>query len=90
MTKTGPAPTLRAPDGSFASVLIAAREKAGVTRAEMARLLDVSPPSITNFESGDRATYGLREDTIRRYAEALGLEVRLELVPRPKRRARRR
>lgn len=86
MGKTGPASTITAPPGSFAETMALAREAAGVTRAEMARRLGVTPAAVTGYESGDDSTQGAREVTLRKYAEALELDLRLEFVPRKRRR----
>ena len=70
-------PTERVPpEGTWARVLYDAREAAGLTRAQMARLLDVAPPQVTRWESGD---VPIGEDVARRYAEALGKRARLTL-----------
>lgn len=66
----------RAPEGSWAAVLCAAREAKGLDRAAMARLLGVHPPQVTRWESGD---VEIGESVVRRYATALGLAARLTL-----------
>jgi transcriptional regulator with XRE-family HTH domain len=64
--------------GSFAITLREARESKNLRRADMARLLDVAPTVVTKIESG---RHPILETTVRRYAEVLGMRVRLELVP---------
>lgn len=66
----------RPPPESWASVLVAWREAAGLTRAEMARRLGVAPPHVTRLESGG---VEIGEKAVKRYAAALGKRARLEL-----------
>jgi transcriptional regulator with XRE-family HTH domain len=70
-------PKVRPPKNSFAAVLVAARMKKGITRAEMARRYKAAPTVITRLESGRNQ---LSEATIRRYARALGMRPALNLL----------
>jgi DNA-binding XRE family transcriptional regulator len=73
------------------SALIAARNEAHLSQSELARRMSVPPGTISRFES---AQHSPRLDTLVQYAEALGYEFRLQLVPghvvTPARGARRR
>ncbi len=60
---------------TFSRVLREAREGAGITQAALAERMGVAPPTVCRWELGAN----LSETTIRRYAEALGMKVRLEL-----------
>lgn len=61
----------------FSDVLRAARERCGVTRAELARRCGVKPPVVTRWESGASM---IGEATVQKYAAALGLRVRLAMA----------
>jgi transcriptional regulator with XRE-family HTH domain len=61
----------------FGSMLKAARERAGINQAEQARRMGISASAVNRIESGKRPVC---EDTIARYAEALGARVVFELV----------
>lgn len=65
--------------GTFAADLQAARERRKLSRGEVARRMGVGAPQVSRMESG---RYKLREDSIRRYAAALGSEVRLTVKAR--------
>ncbi len=60
------------------SALIAARNEANLSQSELARRMSVPPGTISRFES---AQHSPRLDTLVQYAEALGYEFRLQLVP---------
>lgn len=61
---------------TFSSALRSARERAGLTQAELAGRLGISQSNVAEFERSS----ALSETTVRRYATALGLEARLSLV----------
>ncbi len=60
------------PDGGFLlpRVATAMRERAAVSRAEIARRLGVAPSAVTQFEAPSNPT---TEPTVRAYADALGV-----------------
>ena len=66
--------------------LVEARQKVGLTQAEMARRLGVSQAQVARIEKRGYDTHTL--NTLRRYVAALGggfvLEVRVAAVDRPK------
>jgi transcriptional regulator with XRE-family HTH domain len=64
------------------------REKAGLTQAELAKRTGVSQPMIAKLESGRADNLTLR--TFVRYAIALGYAPRIDFVPVPLVKARRR
>ena len=55
-----------------------ARERAGLTRTELARRARVSPRALASYEAGEA---GPRMETARRRIEACGFELRMELAP---------
>jgi transcriptional regulator with XRE-family HTH domain len=65
--------------GTFAADLQRARERRKLSRGEVSRRMGVRPELVSRMESG---RYRLREDSVRRYAEALGCAVRLALTSR--------
>lgn len=68
----------------LAAVLIDARKRRRVTQAQLAERMGVKQSAIARLESGKVAAKG---ETLRRYADALGYEVRLSLVPKRQGRA---
>jgi transcriptional regulator with XRE-family HTH domain len=65
-------------DRSFHLVLRQARIDARITQRELAKRLGQHPTAISRVERGD---FAVTELWVRRYADALGLEVWLVLVP---------
>ena len=55
-----------------------ARERAGLTRTEVARRARVSRRALAGYEAGEA---GPRLETARRCIEACGFELRMELAP---------
>jgi DNA-binding XRE family transcriptional regulator len=70
-----------ADDKKVGDVYTAIREGAGLTKVELAEQLDVSEGSVRQLEKG-RSSPSLK--TLKKYADALGYEVRIELVPTDK------
>lgn len=56
-----------------------AREKAGVTQAELARRLGTRQSNISRLEQGD---YNFTVEMLERIAQALQSELKIEIVPR--------
>ena len=54
-----------------------ARERAGLTRAELARRARTSPSAVARYETGRSSP---KIDTARRCLDACGFELRIELV----------
>ncbi len=69
------------PERTFSHDLMGARQLAGLNRADFAQRYQADPTVITRIESGD---FSVTEKTVRRYAAALGLRVRLSFEPDPK------
>ena len=63
---------------SLARAVIAARKRAGLTQAELARRMGTTQPAVTRMESG-RIQPSLR--TLRRLAEATGSKLTIRLEP---------
>lgn len=59
--------------------LLALRESRGLTQAQVAKLLGISQPAVAKLEAGAR---NVKLATLCRYAEALGAQLRVELVRR--------
>jgi len=60
----------------IARTLKSAREKAGVTQDEMARMLNVKQPTVNRFESG---TANISIETIWKYMNALNVDINFTL-----------
>jgi transcriptional regulator with XRE-family HTH domain len=63
--------------------LLKARKQAGLTQAEIAERMGTKAPAVARLESGggsDRHSPSL--GTLRRYAEAVGCDLVVRLVPR--------
>ena len=59
--------------------LLAARNRAGLSQAEVARRMNSHPPTVCRLETGHHLpTFAL----LARYAEATGCELRVDLIPR--------
>jgi transcriptional regulator with XRE-family HTH domain len=56
-----------------------AREQAGITQRELAELLGCTQPAISQAEAGGAS---LSVATLQRFADALGCELELAIVPR--------
>jgi DNA-binding XRE family transcriptional regulator len=65
-----------APEFELAQALISARAKAKMTQAEVAEAMGTGQAAVARIESGKPSTL----TTLRRYAAALGREVRIVLV----------
>jgi transcriptional regulator with XRE-family HTH domain len=71
---------------AFASELIAARSRAGLTQEELAAKMDTSQSAIARMESGRTIPSG---STLRRFARATGTRLRITFEPaKPPKRAR--
>lgn len=65
------------------SELLQARRRAGLTQSEVAERMGTKTPAVARLEAGGgsmRHSPSLR--TLRRYAEAVGCELEVRLVPR--------
>jgi DNA-binding XRE family transcriptional regulator len=58
--------------------LVGRRHAAGLTQADVARLMGTSQPAVARLEAGST---DLRLSTVARYAEAVGHEVSWQLLP---------
>jgi predicted transcriptional regulator len=62
---------------AFGRKLRAAREKAGLSQSELAKLAGVNQPAIPTLENG---RIDVRISTVRKFAKALGLRMK-DLLP---------
>lgn len=70
---------------ALASAMIAARKRAGLTQAELAKQMDTSQTAIARMESGRSLPSGT---TLKRFARATGTRLRITFEPaKPKKRA---
>ena len=68
-----------------ARLIYEARTKAGLTQAQLARLIGTSQPVISQLEDADYRGHSLT--MLRRIASALGKRLKIEFVDRPVRRS---
>lgn len=66
------------PTASWAALLRAARQRAGLTQVQLAELLGVTQPTVAAAERSRDVT----ESLVTRWAKALGIEAELRLVRR--------
>jgi DNA-binding XRE family transcriptional regulator len=69
--------------GSSYAVLeacLAARRNAGMTQADVAKIMGTSRPAVARIESA-RSTHAPSIRTLQRYAAAVGCRLRIELEP---------
>ena len=69
------------PEFSFLKAILSARQKAGLSQAEIAKLMGTKPPAITRLESS--LTSGKHSPsiaTLKKYAEVLGYHLEIRLV----------
>ena len=71
---------------AIAHAIILARTERNLTQAQLAKMIDTKSPAISRIESG-RHLPSLA--TLTKIAEALKLDLRVELAPRPQGRSRR-
>ncbi len=69
------------PEFTFLRAMLSARQKAGLTQADIAERMGTKPPAITRLESS--LTSGKHSPslaTLKKYAEALGYHLEIRLV----------
>lgn len=66
------------PEFAVAQQLIAARNRAGMSQAEVARRMGTTQSSVARLESGQRLP---AMNSLRRYANAIGHRLEVRLVP---------
>lgn len=66
------------PEFALARQLIAARNRAGLSQAEVARRMGTTQSSVARLESGQRLP---AMKSLRRYASAIGHRLEVRLVP---------
>ncbi|MBV1775300.1 helix-turn-helix domain-containing protein [Burkholderiaceae bacterium DAT-1] len=66
---------------ALASILLNAREAAGLTQAEVATRMQTKAPAIARLEAGGKHSPSI--STLRRYAAAVGCTLEIKLTPRP-------
>jgi|AP95_1055475.scaffolds.fasta_scaffold343398_1 DNA-binding XRE family transcriptional regulator len=69
------------PDYELLDVLLAARKQAGMTQREVAEAMGVKHPSVARLESSS-ATHSPGLRTLRKYAEAVGCELKITFTPK--------
>ena len=63
--------------------LLKARLKAGKTQDEVAEIMHTSKSTVSRLENGGgKSKHSPSMDTLRRYASALGYELKIQLVPK--------
>lgn len=67
-----------APEFELAKTLIDARLRADLSQAEIAEKMGTTQPAIARLESGRQVP---STKTLRRYADATGSRLRIELIP---------
>ena len=65
------------PEFELAQALIDARLRAGLSQSDVAARMGTSQPAVARLESGRKPTLKALE----RYAEAVGMKVKIRLVP---------
>ena len=63
-----------------ANELVAARTRAGMTQEAVAQRMGTTKGAISRLENGDKHTPSI--GTLRRYANAVGCAIKIELVPK--------
>ncbi len=69
------------PEFTFLRAMLSARQKAGLTQADIAERMGTKPPAITRLESS--LTSGKHSPslaTLKKYAQALGYHLEIRLV----------
>ena len=75
------------PEFSVFDVLLKARNKAGLTQSDVADRMGTKTPAIARLESGGGSKkHSPSIETLRKYAEAVGCDLQIKLVPRKARR----
>jgi DNA-binding XRE family transcriptional regulator len=64
-----------------ANELIAARARAGLTQDAVAQRMGTTKSAVSRLECSGKPTPSV--GTLQRYAQAVGCELRIELVPKP-------
>jgi transcriptional regulator with XRE-family HTH domain len=63
--------------------VLKARKRTGLTQAEIAARMGTKAPAVARIEAGGgRKRHSPSIATLRRYAEAVGCKLKIELVPR--------
>ena len=64
--------------------VLKARKRAGLTQAEIAARMGTKAPAVARIEAGGGSKrHSPSISTLRRYAEAVGCKLKIELVPLP-------
>ncbi len=68
--------------GTLSDELLKARQRAGLTQAEVARKMGTQPPAIARLEAGGgRKNHSPSITTLQKYAGAVGCRLKIKLVP---------
>jgi transcriptional regulator with XRE-family HTH domain len=70
------------PEFALLDELLRARQRAGLTPAEVAQRIGTPLRVITRLETGISEKYSPSVTTLRKYAEAVGCRLEIKLVPR--------
>ena len=69
------------PEFSLLRELLKARQKAGISQAEIAKLMGTKAPAITRLESSlSSGKHSPSISTLKKYANALGCQLEIKLV----------
>ena len=67
---------------AFFDEVLKARKRAGLTQAEIAARMGTKAPAVARIEAGGGSKrHSPSISTLRRYAEAVGCKLKIELVP---------
>ena len=70
------------PEFELLRQMLRARTKAGLSQADVARLMGTQPPAVTRLESAlSSGKHSPSIGTLKRYAEAVGCELQFKFVP---------
>ena len=69
------------PEFTLLREILLARQKAGLSQAQIAKRMGTKPPSVTRLESSlSSGKHSPSLDTLKKYAKALGCHIKIQLV----------
>ncbi|MEM7737052.1 MAG: helix-turn-helix transcriptional regulator [Deinococcota bacterium] len=72
-----------APEFSLLRDMLKARKEAGLSQAQVAERMGTKAPSVTRLESSlSSGKHSPSLETLRKYAEAVGCDLEIHLIPR--------
>ena len=78
--KQTPSTRLKGPEFELLDKLLEARKRAGLTQGQVAEKMGTKATAITRLESASRR-HSPKIETLRKYAEAVGCRLNIELIP---------